>query len=53
MYAGSYSPDDLSWWAERITEWDPQGRDVTAYCNNDLGGNAVVNARDLRRALGL
>ncbi|ANI37408.1 DUF72 domain-containing protein [Mycolicibacterium vaccae] len=51
MYGGSYSADDLSWWAERIAEWDGQGRDVYTYFNNDLGGNAVRNARDLKTEL--
>ncbi len=53
MYGGSYSPDDLRGWAERITEWHAQGRDVVVYFNNDLGGHAVRNARDLKDALGL
>lgn len=51
MYGGSYSADDLSWWAERITEWDAGGRDVYVYFNNDLGGNAVRNAWDLQAEL--
>lgn len=52
MYGGSYSADDLRWWAARISEWDAQGRDVYVYFNNDLGGNAVRNARDLKVELG-
>ncbi|OAN41990.1 DUF72 domain-containing protein [Mycolicibacterium iranicum] len=51
MYGGSYGSDDLTWWADRITEWDRQGRDVLVYFNNDLGGNAVRNAWDLRAAM--
>ncbi len=51
LYAGSYSEDDLAWWADRIWEWEGQGRDVWAYFNNDGGGNAVHNARTLRRLL--
>src|SRR3712207_9351822 len=35
LYAGSYSDDDLRWWADRIREWDASGRDVFAYFNND------------------
>ncbi|UQX89312.1 DUF72 domain-containing protein [Jatrophihabitans telluris] len=49
LYAGSYSDDDLRWWAGRILEWDAQGRDVYAYFNNDGDGNAVRNAETLRR----
>ncbi|MCG7594120.1 DUF72 domain-containing protein [Mycobacterium sp. PSTR-4-N] len=53
LYGGSYSDDDLRWWADRVREWDDQGRDVLVYFNNDLGGHAVRNARTLKAALGL
>ena len=52
LYAGSYSGADLGWWADRMREWAGQGRDVYAYFNNDGGGNAVRDARELRRQLG-
>ena len=52
LYAGSYPDDDLRWWADRIREWDAQGRDVHDYFNNDGGGNAVRNAWALRDATG-
>ncbi len=48
LYAGSYTDDDLGWWAERIREWARMGRDVYVYFNNDGGGNAVRNAHTLR-----
>jgi uncharacterized protein YecE (DUF72 family) len=51
LYGGSYSGEDLRWWAERIREWQAQSRDVLVYFNNDLGGNAVRNARELRAQL--
>jgi uncharacterized protein YecE (DUF72 family) len=51
MYAGSYSTDDLRWWADRITEWHGQGRDVLVYFNNDGFGYAVHNARELKELL--
>ena len=51
LYAGSYSSDDLHWWAERVCEWDRQDLDVLAYFNNDAEGNAVRNARELRAIL--
>lgn len=51
LYAGSYSDDDLRWWADRIGEWHEQHRDVLAYFNNDGDGNAVRNARTLRALL--
>ncbi|MGE0217841.1 DUF72 domain-containing protein [Mycolicibacterium sp.] len=51
LYGGSYSADALRWWADQITEWDEQGRDVFVYFNNDLGGHAVHNARELRSRL--
>lgn len=51
MYAGSYSDDDLRWWADRMREWDAAGKDVFAYFNNDGEGNAVRNAETLRGLL--
>ena len=52
LYAGSYSSADLAWWADRVREWEAQGRQVYAYFNNDGGGNAVRDAVALRAALG-
>ena len=52
LYAGSYTTDDLHWWADHIREWEQQGRDVLAYFNNDGNGHAVRNARTLRALLG-
>ena len=52
LYAGSYSDNDLRWWADRIREWQAMGRDVFAYFNNDGEGNAVRNADALRALLG-
>lgn len=51
LYSGSYSPADLAWWADRMREWEAQGRQVYAYFNNDGGGNAVRDADALRSAL--
>jgi len=51
LYAGSYSSEDLGWWAERIREWEQAGHQVYAYFNNDGGGNAVRDAVALRAAL--
>jgi uncharacterized protein YecE (DUF72 family) len=51
LYGGSYSDTDLGWWADRLREWDAGGHDVLVYFNNDGEGNAVRNARTLRRML--
>jgi uncharacterized protein YecE (DUF72 family) len=51
MYTGSYTSEDLRWWAGRIAEWDGEGRDVWMYFNNDLGGHAVRNALALKGLL--
>ncbi|WP_197377383.1 DUF72 domain-containing protein [Mycolicibacterium baixiangningiae] len=51
LYAGSYPDDVLHRWADRIVEWDAEGRNVLVYFNNDLGGHAVHNARTLRHLL--
>jgi uncharacterized protein YecE (DUF72 family) len=48
LYAGSYSDEDLRWWASRVREWQGQGRDVFVYFNNDGFGHAVRNAETLR-----
>jgi uncharacterized protein YecE (DUF72 family) len=53
LYGGSYSDDDLRWWAGRICEWQAAGRDVFVYFNNDGEGNAVRNALTLRGLLGV
>ncbi|GAY16976.1 DUF72 domain-containing protein [Mycobacterium sp. shizuoka-1] len=52
IYAGSYTDDDLAWWAERIREWQGQRRRVLVYFNNDGHGHAVRNALSLRELLG-
>jgi uncharacterized protein YecE (DUF72 family) len=52
LYAGSYSDDDLRWWADRVREWEATGRDVYVYFNNDGEGHAVRNALTLRHLLG-
>jgi uncharacterized protein YecE (DUF72 family) len=51
LYGGSYSDDDLAWWAQRIREWEGAGHSVYAYFNNDGEGHAVRNARTLRALL--
>ena len=51
IYAGSYSNDELRWWADRIAAWDRDGTDVWMYFNNDLSGHAVRNALLLRELL--
>lgn len=53
LYGGTYSDDDLRWWADRIREWQGSGRDVHVFFNNDGGGNAVRNAWTLRSFLGV
>ncbi|MET0887989.1 MAG: DUF72 domain-containing protein [Mycetocola sp.] len=52
LYGGSYSDDDLRWWADRIREWRNSGTDVYVYFNNDGDGNAVRNADTLRALVG-
>jgi uncharacterized protein YecE (DUF72 family) len=51
LYAGSYSDDQLEWWAEHIADWDAHGCDVLVYFNNDAHGYAVQNARTLGATL--
>ena len=51
LYGGSYTDDDLRWWADRLREWESQGREIFVYFNNDGGGNAVRNADRLRELI--
>lgn len=52
LYGGSYSDDELRWWADRLREWQDQGRDTFVYFNNDGEGNAVRNAWALKALTG-
>lgn len=52
LYRGSYSDENLAWWADRIREWERQGIEVFAYFNNDAHANAIRNARALQAMLG-
>jgi uncharacterized protein YecE (DUF72 family) len=52
LYAGSYSDEALQRWADRIEDWRNDGREVVVYFNNDGDGNAVYNARTLKRLVG-
>jgi uncharacterized protein YecE (DUF72 family) len=52
LYAGSYSDAELTWWADRLREWDRAGKDAFVYFNNDGAGNAVRNAARLRALVG-
>jgi uncharacterized protein YecE (DUF72 family) len=47
-YGGSYSPQRLTAWADRIAGWAADGRPVWAYFNNDAAGHAVRDADRLR-----
>lgn len=51
LYSGSYSDSDLRWWADRICEWQDQGRAVYGYFNNDPDGNALRDADRLKEFL--
>jgi uncharacterized protein YecE (DUF72 family) len=48
-YGGDYGRRTLRAEAEQMRGWLADGLDVYAYFNNDVGGFAVPNARDLRR----
>jgi len=46
-YGADYSPDDLKKDAEKISAYKRKGMDVYIYFNNDIGGFAPKNAREL------
>jgi uncharacterized protein YecE (DUF72 family) len=52
-YHGRYSQGLLQRWAETISEFRAEGRDVFVYFNNCFDGAALADARDLRDLLEL
>jgi uncharacterized protein YecE (DUF72 family) len=50
-YGGSYSSQRLASEALRLRHCRDHGMDVYAYFNNDIGGHAVHNARQLRELM--
>ena len=51
-YRGCYAPEHIAADAERIRGWLRSGKDVFVYYNNDIGGHAVDNARQLIETVG-
>lgn len=51
-YSGEYTEQQIAGDAESVKRWLAEGRDVYAYYNNDIGGHALTNARQLRDAVG-
>jgi len=50
-YASSYSDQELQRWAEKISRWSDQGRQVYVYFDNDARGAAPENALTLQSLL--
>jgi uncharacterized protein YecE (DUF72 family) len=46
-YAGSYSTQALRTWAKRLRDWQKRLKNVYVYFNNDVGGHAIFNAKQL------
>ena len=46
-YAGSYTPEQLQGWAEKVSQLGEGASEVYVYFNNDIGGYAVHGAREL------
>ena len=51
LYGDSYASEELALWAARLADFVGKGRQVYAYFNNDFGGYALQNARELARLL--
>jgi uncharacterized protein YecE (DUF72 family) len=47
LYASNYERSDLLAYAEKIMHWSQEGHQVWIFFNNDFGGLAVKNAREL------
>ena len=50
-YRGRYSDEQMRDWAEWLKDQHSQGRSAWAYFNNDIGGDAIEDARNLNRHL--
>jgi uncharacterized protein YecE (DUF72 family) len=50
-YRGRYSDEQMHNWAEWLRDQRAQGRSAWAYFNNDIGGDAIEDARNLKRRL--
>jgi len=50
-YRGRYSDEQMRDWAEWLKAQHSQGRSAWAYFNNDIGGDAIEDARNLNRHL--
>ena len=51
-YRGRYSEEAMAGWAQWLSEQREMGRSAWAFFNNDIGGDAIEDARTLKRLLG-
>jgi len=51
-YKGQYVTEELRGWAEAISAWTREGRDVYCYFDNDENGYAATDALRLQEMLG-
>lgn len=51
LYGSCYNKAELEAWAEKIKKLAGEGLDVFVYFNNDVGGYAVRNAKELKKLL--
>jgi len=51
-YRGRYSEEQMRDWATWLVEQRERGRSAWAYFNNDIGGDAIEDARTLKGILG-
>lgn len=50
-YQGSYHTRTLGAWANRLKEWQKEGKDIYVYFDNDQEGYAAFNAQKLKEIL--
>jgi uncharacterized protein YecE (DUF72 family) len=48
LYASKYTTEHLQKFAELFLNWQKQGHSVWAFFNNDIGGHAITNAKELQ-----
>jgi uncharacterized protein YecE (DUF72 family) len=53
LYSGRYGKENLDRWAEFLKKYEKEGFPCFVYFNNDFGGNAILDAKDLKELLNL
>ena len=51
-YSGCYGTEALNWWADTLSRWAGEGKEIYCYFDNDELGYAARNAAELQELVG-